>query len=244
MTQRLSSQVKRISSMIETKSGVWNTGTVMRDLSHNNIYIVQAPGNGLTGERLNMFQVDQGVRDGMGSGQVTNRIGDKITCKGVMIKAIFENALGRPKVFYHMMVVKCARGDVPTRATLFQGNSPVKMIDQVNTERYTVIASKKWTISASNATATIANALDGAPEDLEIGGLITSGMATKAISMWLPGRKFGKNGTITYENQGVAPKFFDYYIICMAYDWYGTPQDVNTVGKINTLYTKIYFQDA
>jgi len=240
----MNQRVKSLTRMIETKSGVWNTGTVMRDLAHNNIFIVTSPGNGLPGERLNMFQIDQGIRDGMGSGQVTNRIGDKITVKGVMIKAIFENALSRPKVFYHMMVVKCARGDVPTRATLFQGNSPVKMIDQVNTERYTVIASKKWTISASNATASIANAIDGIPEDLDVAGLVNAGMGTKAINMYISGKRFFKNGICTYENQGVAPKFFDFYIICMAYDWYGTPQDVNTVGKINTLYTKCYFQDA
>jgi hypothetical protein len=156
----------------------------MQNLAHNEIHIVTAPGNGLPGERLNMLQVDQGIRDGMGSGQVTNRIGDKITCQGVMIKALFENALSRPKVYYHMMVVKCPRADVPTKTTLFQGNTPVKMIDQVNTERYTVIASKKWTISASNATASIANVLDGIPEDLDVAGLVNAGIGTKAINLW------------------------------------------------------------
>lgn len=241
----LTRQVNTINRMVETKSSTWNTGTVMRDLSHNEIYIVISPGNGMTGERLNMLQVGQGVQDRQGNGGGGNRIGDKVTCRGVMLRAIFENALNRPKVFYRVMVVKCAKSDVPTKATLFYNNSPVKMIDQVNTERYTVIAQKLFTISSSNPTASIANVTSGAPEELEVAGLINAGMGTKAINMWIPGRKFGRGGNITYEgdNSG-SVKFFDYYIICLAYDWYGTPQDLNTVGKINSLYTKMYFKDA
>jgi hypothetical protein len=238
--------------MIETKSGVWNTGTVMRDLPHNDIYIVVSPGNGQPGDRLNMLQTGRGFQDNMGNGQVSNRIGDQITVKGVMIRAIFENSLSRPKVFYRMMVVKCAKGDVPTKATLFQNNSPVKMIDQVNTERYTVIAQKKFTISASNAQASIANAVNGIPEDLDVAGLVNAGMATRAVSMWIPGTKFGRGGHIQYLGAPAEAasgsgevKFFDYYIICLAYDWYGTPSVIeNTVGKINSLYTKLYFKDA
>jgi len=248
----LSRQVRSLTRMIETKSGVWNTGTVMRDIPHNDIYIVQAPGNGLAGERLNMLQTNRGVQDNMGAGQVQNRIGDQITVKGVMIRAIFENSLDRPKVFYRMMVLKCAKGDVPTKVTLFQNNSPVKMIDQVNTERYTVIAQKTFTISASNATASIANAINGAPEDLDVAGLVNAGMATRAVSMWIPGTKFGRGGHVQYlgaPSESVAGsvevKFFDYYIVCLAYDWYGTPSAIaNIVGKINSLYTKLYFKDA
>lgn len=239
-------RVNQLYNMIETKSGCWNSGSTMKDLPHNDIYIVISPGNGQAGERLNMFQVAQGVQDAQGSGSVSNRIGDKVTCKGVMIKAIFENALNRPKVFYRVMVVKCSKGDVPTKTTLFYNNSPVKMIDQVNVERYTVIAQKQFTISASNPTASIANAVNGEPQELEVAGLINAGMATKAISMWIPGTKFGRGGNLTYEsNAGVSLKFFDYYIVCLAYDWYGTPSVIeNTVGKINSLYTKMYFKDA
>lgn len=242
----LSRRVNRIDNMIETKSGVWNTGSVMRDLPHNDIYIVQAPGNGQPGERLNFLQTSQGTADANTAGQVANRIGDKITVKGVMIKAIFENSLNRPKVFYRVLVLRCSKGDVPTKATLFYNNTPVKMIDQVNVERYTVIAQKKFTISASNPTASISNAVNGAPEELDVAGLINAGMATKAVSMWIPGRKFGRGGNITYSSDnGVTVKFYDYYIVCLAYDWYGTPSVIeNTVGKINSLYTKLYFKDA
>lgn len=230
--------------MIETKSGVWNSGSVMRDLPHNNIYIVVSPGNGMAGERLNMLQVVQGTQDAMGNGQIQNRIGDKITVKGILLKAMFENAMSRPKVFYRLMIVKCARDDVPTRATMFQNNATNKMIDQVNTERYTILREKKFTITTSTATASIANVPSGAPEESNYTDIKNAGMGTKLVNMWLPGSLFGRGGNVTFENQGVRPKFFDYYIICLAYDWYGTPQDENVVGKINQLYTKIYFQDA
>jgi len=238
-------QVRALTRTIETKSGTWNTGSVMRDLTHNNIYIVTAPGNGQPGDRLNMLQVSQGVRDEQGSGAVANRIGDKITVQGVMIKAIFENALNRPKVFYRVMIVKCAKADVPTRDTLFYNNTPVKMIDQVNTERYTIIAQKQFTITPSNPQAAFAGAT-GEPNDIVVGGDYNAGTATKAISMWIPGRKFGRGGNIQYVgDSAVAVKYFDYYIVCLAYDWYGTPGfENNTVGKINTLYTKLYFKDA
>jgi len=149
MNKRLSALTKTI----ETKSGVWACGNSGMNLAHNNITIVTSPGNGQPGDRLNMFQINQGIQDTMGSGQVNNRIGDKITVSGVMIRAMFENELNRPKVFYRLMVLKCAKSDVPTRDTLFQRNSPNKMIDQINTERYTIIASKKFTISSSNPTA-------------------------------------------------------------------------------------------
>lgn len=236
--------VSRLNSMIETKSGVWNTGSVMRDLPHNNIYIVISPGNGMAGERLNMLQTGQGVGDLMGNSQVNNRIGDKITVKGVLIKAMFENALSRPKVFYRLMIVKCSRDDVPTRATLFQNNATNKMLDQVNTERYTILREKKFTITTSTATANMANTVSGAPEESGYTDIKNAGMGTKLVNMWLPGSLFGRGGNVTYENTGVRLKFFDYYIIVLAYDWYGTPQDENVVGKINQLYTKVYFQDA
>jgi len=234
--------------MIETKSGVWSSPSNVA-MPHNNIYIVTAPGNGQAGERLNMFQTNRGVQDNMGSGQIANRIGDKITVKGVLIKAVFENALSRPKVFYRVMVLKCAKGDVPTRDTLFQRNSNNKMIDQINLERYSIVASRRFTISSSNATASIANVGDGIPEDLDVAGLTNAGMGTKMISMWIPGRKFFKGGNLIYladpdNQQGVAPKFYDFYIVIQVYDWFGTPQDVNNVGKLNSLYTKLYFQDA
>ena len=50
---------------------------------------------------------------------------------------------------------------------------------------------------------------------------------------------------ITYENASPNQvKFYDYRLCCVAYDWYGTPQDLNTVGFVNDGFVKIYYKDA
>jgi len=151
----------------------------------------------------------------------------------------FEGALNRSKVHFRLMLIKMAKGDSISRATLFQNKSDNKMLDMINTERYTVVWQKKFTVSPPNSTAQSVNAA-GETLDARIG--ITG---NRIVSAFIPGRKFGRNGVIKYENSSNAQvKFFDYRLVCMAYDWYGTPQDANTVGRINELYTCIYYKDA
>lgn len=230
--------------MIETKTGVWATASNVA-LTHNKLHVVQAPGSGQT--YLNCLQTSQGVMDPSGSTIMANRIGDKITVKGVMFTGMFECALNRPKVNFHFMLLKCARGDLPDVTKLYQNNSNNKLIDMINTERYSIVAQRRFTINSSNPTAAQASGIDGAPEELEVAGLYNAGMGTKLFKLWIPGRKFGRNGTVIYENNGVNTKFFDYVPVIMVYDWFGTPSSdlvSNTVGRINSLYSKIYFQDA
>jgi len=64
------------------------------------------------------------------------------------------------------------------------------------------------------------------------------------MKVTIPGRKFGRSGVIRYENGSNQVKFFDYVPLFVVYDWYGTPQDINNVGRINELYAKIRFKDA
>jgi len=136
-------------------------------------------------------------------------------------------------------LIKCAKGDTLNRANLFQGKSDNKMIDMFNTERFTVIWQKSFNVTPPNSTAQTANAA-GETADARIG--ITG---NRVIDAWIPGRKFGRDGIVKFENSSTSQvKFFDYRLVCMAYDWYGTPQDVNTVGRINELYTVCYFKDA
>lgn len=168
-----------------------------------------------------------------------NRVGDSFACKGLVIRGFFENALGRAKVWYRVMLVKAAKGDTIDRSTLFKGDSNNRMIDQVNTERFKIIAQKIFTINTSNVAP---NAVDlyGVPS-----GGTAAGMGTKLFKMWIPGYKFGRGGLIQFENASTTQvKFFDYRLVVVAYDWFGTPADVNNVGRINELYTKIYFKDA
>lgn len=229
--RRASAGVKRLNSMIETKESVQITGTNL-SLPHNNIYE--------TG--INPFALNIGASDPMsGTGQ---RIGDKISCRGVLIKGFMENALSRPKVHYRIMLVRGAKGETFNRANLFKGITGNKIIDQMNTERFSIVASKKFTISASASAAATVSAT-GVPLSGISSGVDTAGQGTKAWSMWVPGKKFGRNGNIQYENLSVSQvKFYDYRIVVLAYDWYGTAQDVNNVGKINEMYCKMYFKDA
>lgn len=223
-------RVNNLYRMIETKEITWKlestTGTKY-EFPHNNLLVWTQ----------NPFQVSQGVADNMAAGNAPNRIGDQITVKGFGLTLFLENALARPKVFYRIMVVRCAKGDTPDRTTFFKGNCDNKMIDQVNTERYTIVAQKMFSIDASN---TIGSTVSGTG----VSGSGANGIATKVVKMWIPGRKFGRGGNLQYENNSYQLKFFDYKVVMLAYDWFGTPQDVNMVGLINCMYTKIYFKDA
>ena len=53
-------------------------------------------------------------------------------------------------VTFRLVFVKCAKGDVPTRDSLFTGSSGNKMLDYINKERYTVLAQKFFKIKAPN----------------------------------------------------------------------------------------------
>ncbi len=137
------------------------------------------------------------------------------------------------------MLIKMAKGDTISRATLFQQRSTNKMLDTIDTDRYTIVWQKKFNVSPPNSTPQNVNAA-GETLDARIG--ITG---NTIINAWIPGRRFGKRGVVQYENgSNNQVKFYDYRIAVLAYDWFGTPQDVTTVGRVNELYSAIYFKDA
>lgn len=233
----MSQQVGRLLKTIETKEGQWKTGANVA-LAHNNITVIQAPGNGqafLNAFQLQFGSLDQDMTNGGGQ-----RIGDEITVQSVKFHGMVEGALQRSKVYFRFMLVKCAKGDLPTRATLFKGNADNKMIDEINTERYSIIASRIFNVTPPNPGPNTVSAT-GVAEP----GVLAGVTGNKIFKIIIPGKKFGRNGVIKYEN-GSQPqvKFYDYVPIFVAYDWYGTPQDVNNVGRINEMYCKIRFKDA
>jgi hypothetical protein len=237
-TVRLASKVNQLTRMIETKHFTWRT-SVNVNLPHNDVLIVQQQSGG----DLNIFRSALGNDDPMGVGG--SRIGDSIAVRGVMIRAFFENALERSKVHYRVMLVRCAKGDTPNRANLFTSDSTNKMIDQVNNERFTIVAQKIFNIQSSNPGQAGSASLTGQPLTATTSGNWFGGQGTRTFKMWIPGYKFGNNGIVKFENASQTQvKFYDYRICIVVYDWYGTPQDVNNVGKINELYTKLYFKDA
>jgi len=217
--------------MVETKESTQTTAAAV-DLAHNNVTIIQSGG-----ADLNIFKTYNGATDPMAG--VGERIGDQLTVRGVKIVSFFENALQRSKVYYRLMLVRCPRGVAPTRANLFKNDSGNKMIDSVNTEKFTIVWGKTFNINVGNTPGN-ATMVSGAPFQT----ITMAGQGTRIVKAWIPGKKFGRNGNLQYENGGVDVKFYDYKLVVVAYDWGGTPQDLNTVGKINELYTKLYFKDA
>lgn len=217
---------------VETKEGQWKSPLNFSCL-HNNIIVIQASGGG----NLNPFATSAfGANDPMVAGQFV-RIGDQITVKGLKIVGFFENSLERAKVYYRLMLLKCPRGQTIDKTTLFKGDSDNKMIDVINTETFTVVAQKVFNIECSNNAPTTVG-LTGVPA-----GGTPAGTGSRVIKMWIPGNAFGKGGVIKYENGASTPKFFDYRLVLLTYDWYGTPE-TNAVGRVNELYTKVYFKDA
>lgn len=229
----LAKKVRRIDRAIETKEGCRRITNV--NIGHNNVTVF----NDSDGNVFNPFISAQGATDPMGAGGMV-RVGDKIQIKGLLFKFFVEASLQRSKVYFRFMLVRMAKGDTLNRANLFKDACGNKMIDQINTERFTIVAQKIINVSAPNNTASSLNAVTGVPNALSYA--ITG---NKVFSMWVPGAKFGKDGVITYENNSTNQvKFYDYRLCCVAYDWYGTPQDTNNVGFINDGYVKVYFKDA
>lgn len=229
------SLARRFNSTVETKDAQWRS-QINVGIAHNNVLkILKADGGD-----LNPFQTSQGAGDPMiaNSGQ---RIGDQITIKGVKFTGFFEGALARSKVHFRIMLIKFAKGDTPTRDTLFQGKSNNKMLDMINTERYTVVWQTKFNVQPPNSAPTgVTPGVSG-----QTLGSTPGVTGNRIINAWIPGAKFGKQGVIKYEDSSNSQvKFYDYRFFIMAYDWYGTPQDVNVVGIINECYSVIYYKDA
>lgn len=235
LAPRVAQRVNRLYRMIETKEGQYSSANNV-GLPHNNTYIVSKDDITV----LNPFQSLQQASEPNNAGNF-NRIGDRITVRGLAVKGFVECALNRPKVFFRIMLLRCPRGQAPTRANgLFKGCSDNKMIDTINTEKFSIIWQTTFTCQASNPHAAGVTAT-GEPT----ASSSPAGIGTRTFSAWIPGKKFGKNGNVQYEDgSNTDVKFYDYRFAILCYDWYGTPQDVNNVGKLNEMYTKIYYKDA
>lgn len=238
MNRRLAGAVQRIDRMIETKQSNYYTASNV-SLPHNNVVILNNSG----GTPLNIFQLAQGLNapeSGVGS-----RIGDQVAMKGVTLKFFLENALGRAKVWYRVMLLRGAKGQVFDRSTIFCGDAANKMLDVVDTRKFQIVWSQTFSIHAQGNGAAITNTATGEPRENNISGDVVGGQGTKLVEAYIPGSKFKKKGIITYEvGSQTQVKWFDYRIAIVAYDWFGTPQDANNVGKLNEFMYKMYYKDA
>lgn len=219
---------------IETKTSQ-QTSSDGIEILHNNFVTVNSA----------LLATAQGTADHEGG--IGHRIGDQINLKGVSLKFMLELNERYSDVTFRILVVKCARGDPPTRGTLFNNESGNKMMDTIRSERYTVLAQKFIKITAPNRSVW---------NPAEHGGLLPSGVyadqearynlsrASKICKMWIPGTKFGRRGVIQYEDAQSVQKFFDYHVVVYAYSNYSTGQDLYNVGRVNEFLSKMYYKDG
>jgi len=235
---------KRIQSVvdrnIETKQAVWSQ-TDGVEVPHNFL------GELVPGELL---YSTQGTSDPM-TGDGNNRIGDEVNVKSLTIKGMLELNERYSDVTCKLIIVKCPRGDIPTYSTLWQGQSNNKLLDEYNTERFTIVASKVIKLKAPNLAAYTTGVLPpiigsgiafGSTEHFP-----TLSRSTRMFSIKIPGKRFGRNGKIQYVNGTSTPKFFDYRAFIYGYSNYSTsstPPEVYNVARINECIRLMKFKDA
>lgn len=225
-----------LNKKIETKKSS-TTATDGQDIGHNSFVIVDN----------NILTTTQGFSDPQNQ-STNNRIGDEINLKGVAFKFMLESNHRYPDCTFRIMVIKSAKGDSPTTATLFNGLSGNKMMDTFNNERHTLLFSKYVKIRSPNVTALTTL---GAPSYIGAGLYNGSGQlgltaGTKIVKFYIPGSKFvGKSGIVRYENQTNQVKFFDYNVVVYAYSTIDTSDALGwVVGKVNEYIKVMYYKDA
>jgi len=222
---------------IETKKSNY-TATDGTDIGHNSFINVDPK----------VLATTQGTSDPVNQA-TNNRVGDEINLKGVAFKFMLENNSRYPDVNFRIMVIKSAKGDTPTNATLFNGLSGNKMMDTLNNERYTVIFSKYVKVKSPNVgtvTAVGGPAYIGSGLYEGAGASLTLTPGTKIVKFYIPGYKFvGKKGLVRYENQSDQVKFFDYNVVIYAYSTIATSEALGwNVGKLNEYIKIMYYKDA
>jgi len=211
---------------------------------------IQIQHNSFISLDTNILSSNQGVTDPQ-VGALTNRIGDEITLKGVAFKMMLELNERYSDAMYRILLVRSARGDVPTINTLWNGLSGNKMLDTFNKERYTIMYQKYGKIRAPNTGASVAlggtNFTGSGVYNGDTG--LTFTRPTKIVKFWIPGYKFAKNSIIKYDGNGDAQKFFDYTLLVYAYSNYSTiaPTSLTSgynVIAVNDYIRQMYFKDA
>jgi len=220
-----------VNKNIETKHSVFSTsdGT---EISHNNFINITS----------DMLKTTQGTGDNSVSNTL-NRVGDSINIRGLSMKMMIELNERYSDVTFRLIVVKSAKGDTPTRGTLFYGQSSNKMLDKINNERFTVIAQKYCKITAPNQSTVGAMPLGGSGTNYANDGDLRISRASKLLKIWIPANKI-KRGQMTYESGSDQPKFFDYHVLLYAYSNYSTLQDTWNVGRLNDYIQELYYKDA
>lgn len=225
-----------LNKQIETKMSN-HTSSDYVQIEHNNFITLDELVLGTT----------QGIQDPTTT-QGNNRIGDEISLKGVAFKMMIECNERYSDVSYRILVIKTAKGDVPTTATLYNGLSGNKMLDTINRERYTIVYEKWGKIRGANPSAGNAAASAGTATGIYYDGSgaeFQASRATKIVKFYIPYNKFQKSPVLKYENGTSQLKFFDYRVVVYAYSNYSTSAALGyNVLAVNDYVKTMYFKDA
>lgn len=232
---------KQTAKYIETKTSCQSV-TDYQQIAHNNFIALEGG---------TLLWTTQGVQDN----NLTNsqiRIGDEINLKGISIRMMLELNERYSQCNYRILVIKSAKGDTPTKATLYNGLSGNKMLDTIDRERYSVIYEKWGTIKNDTQSAGRQAGQDSTITEPSTGiysavsGSFLSSRVTKIVKFWLPGNKLvGRSGLVRYENNSSQVKFFDYHVLIYAYTNYTTSEAIGyNVLAVNDYVKQMYFKDA
>lgn len=195
----------------------------------------------------NLLYTTQGNQSSESPTNSGTRTGDQILLKGVSMKFMVELKKQYSDVTFRLLVLKCARGDIPqSSGYLFNNLSSNRMLDTINTDRYTIMQEKWFKLKASN-TATFgsqfANSGDTGTYKLIDNSSTVISPSTKIVSTWIPGYKFAPGGRIQYNHGSFDPKFFDYRALLYAYSNQacGATQEV---AMLNDCVKVMYYKDA
>jgi len=204
---------------------------------------IQIGHNGFVGiEYQTLLATTQGITDPQSNNQ-NCRIGDQINLRGISIRMMLELNERYSDVSYRILVIKSAKGDTVDTNTIFCNLSGNKMLDRINKERYTILYEKWGKMKAPNTGAiTVQSTGSGLFEgDTDR----TFSRATKLVKINLPGKLFGKNGLICYENGSSQVKFYDYSVCIWAYSNYSTSSALAyNVLAVNDYVKEMWYKDA
>lgn len=229
--------VQALARNMETKTSNY-TSSDGSEIGHNSFITMD----------LNVLETSQGTSDSMTSGS-GNRIGDEITLKGISMKFMVELNERYSDVTFRLFVVKAAKGDTLSDSTFFTGLSGNRMIDTINKERFTVLYSKTFKVTAPNkgtlqTVQGTGSGLYGVGNSSANQGDVLS-RATRIIKVYIPGTKLARSRKIVYENASTQPKFFDYKVLLFAYSNWSTSATLGyNVARLNDYVRQIYYTDA